>query len=342
MSLLQLRRLGPSPLHLPPLGMGGGTLGDMRVTIPEAQSDAAVTAAWDAGIRFFDTAPFYGHTKSEHRLGRILRTRPRAEYVLTTKVGRVYHRPASPEEYRPGGWSGGLPFNYCFDYTREGVLRSYEDSLQRLGIPSVDALLVHDLDPGAHGSEEAVAEGLRQLESGGGFDALRELKERGEIAAIGVGINRLGMVPRFLERFDPDFFLIAMPYTLLNQEALDLELPLCRDRGIGVVIGAPFATGLLAAGPDRPTTYGYRAAAEEMIEKTRRIAAVCALHQVPLGAAALQFPLAHPCVASVLAGPHSPDEARQNVEWMQFPIPARLWRDLRAEGLVHPDAPLPE
>ena len=340
MNPLELRAIGRTNLRVPCLGMGGGTLGDMRVTISEAQSDATVAAAWEAGIRFFDTAPFYGHTKSEHRLGRVLRTYPRDEYVLTTKVGRVYFRPGSPEEYRPGGWSGGLPFNYRFDYTRAGLLRSYEDSIQRLGVPRVDALLIHDLDPGAHGSEEAVNAGLDQLETGG-FAALRELRARGEIGAVGVGINRMGMVPRFLERFDPDFFLIAMPYTLLNQDALDLELPLCEEGAVGVVIGAPFATGLLAAEPDRPTTYGYRPAAPEMVEKTRRIAAVCARHAVPLGAAALQFPLAHPSVAAVIPGPHSPEEARKSVDWMRAEIPPAFWSDLRAEGLVRADAPLP-
>lgn len=332
------RRLGRTELRVTRLGCGAATLGDMRAPTPEAQAQETLAAAWEGGVRYFDTAPFYGYGKSEHRLGHFLRQQPRSEFRVSTKVGRVYRRPADPGAFPRGNWVGGLPFDVHIDYSRDGVLRSYEDSLQRLGLNRVDALLVHDLDPGFLGSEEAVQARLAELDGGGGFAALRELKEAAEVQAIGFGINRVGMVSRFLERFDPDFFLIAMPYTLLTQEALEEELPLCQERGLGVIIGAPFASGILAQAGG---TYAYREPAPEVVEKRRRIQAVCDRFSVPLGAAALQFPLAHPCVASVIPGPNTPEQARQNLEWMRAEIPAEFWQSLVEEALVRPDAPLP-
>jgi D-threo-aldose 1-dehydrogenase len=341
MDPLELRPIGRTSVRVTCLGMGGGTLGDLHEVIPEAQADATLAAAWDGGIRYFDTAPFYGHGKSEHRVGRFLRTRARDAFVLSSKVGRVYFRPPSPDQYQPGLWAGGLPFNFRVDYTRDGVLRSYEDSLMRLGLARLDALLIHDLDFLFHHTEEAVEERLRELDAGGGYAALRELRLRGEIRAIGAGINEVGMIPRFLERFDLDFFLVAIPYTLLSQEALDRELPLCLERGIGIIIGAPFASGILARGPESGATYAYAPPPPEVVEKTRRIDTICVRHGVPLGAAALQFPLAHPAVAAVIPGPNSREQVRRNLEWVRTVIPSDLWTDLKAEGLLPPDAPTP-
>jgi len=333
------RQLGQTTLHVTPLGCGGATLGDIRERIPEAQSDGTLEAAYDAGVRYFDTAPWYGTTKSEHRIGRVLTNKRRESYALSTKIGRVFFRPKEPSTFQPLRWTNGLPFDLRFDYTRDGVFRSYEDSLQRLGINTIDALLIHDLDPGYHG-EDGTAAHLDALDSGGGFAALRELKERGEIKAIGAGVNMLGMIPRFLERFPLDFFLVAMPYTLLNQEALDAELPLCQERGVGIVIGAPFASGILAVGPESGSaTYGYQPAQSSILEKVRRIQAVCQRHGVPLGAAALQFPLGHPSVASIIPGPNSPEQVQTNVEWVRHEIPGDLWAELKAEGLIRKDAP---
>lgn len=341
MDPLELRPIGRTNVRVTCLGCGGGTLGDLWEVIPETQADATLAAAWDAGIRYFDTAPFYGHGKSEHRVGRSLRARPRDAFVLSTKVGRVYYRPESPDRYEPGLWAGGLPFNFRVDYTRVGLLRSYEDSLMRLGLARVDALLVHDLDLLFHQTEERFGKHLEDLDAGGGFAALRELRERGEIGAIGVGINEVGMIPRFLERFDPDFFLVAIPYTLLSQAALDRELPMCVERGVGIVIGAPFASGILARGASSGATYAYAPPAPEVVEKTRGIEAVCSRHGVPLGAAAIQFPLAHPAVAAVIPGPNAPEQVRRNLEWMRAPIPPDFWGELKAEGLLRPDAPTP-
>ena len=269
--------------------------------------------------------------------------KPRDTYALSTKIGRVLFRPADPKTFEQERWRGGLPYDLRFDYTRDGVIRSYEDSLQRLSVTSVDALLIHDLDLGYHKTEEGVKARLDELDSGGGFAALLDLKARGEIQAIGAGINVTGMIPRFLERFPLDFFLVAMPYTLLSQEALEADLPLCEERGVGVVIGAPFASGILARGPDAGSgsTYGYAPAQAAVLEKTRRIAAVCARYDVPLGAAALQFPFGHPCVASIIPGPNAPDQVRTNLEWMRIEIPVALWADLKQEGLLAQDTPVP-
>jgi D-threo-aldose 1-dehydrogenase len=334
-----LRTIGRTDVRVTTFGCGTATLGDMRGVIPETQSDLTLEAAYASGIGYFDTAPWYGCGKSEHRLGRVLRTKPRGSYVLSTKVGRVFYRPRNLGQFEPR--QGALEFELRFDYTRDGVFRSYEDSLQRLGVNTVDALLIHDLDAGYHG-EDGVAVRLDELSEKGGYAALEELKRSGEIRAIGAGINVTGMIPRFLERFPLDFFLVAMPYTLLSQEALERELPLCQERGAGVVIGAPFASGILATGAEASNaTYAYRPPESPVVEKTRRIAAACERHGVPMGAAALQFPLAHPAVASIIPGPNTPAQVRQNLAWMRHEVPAALWTELKDEGLIRKDAPTP-
>jgi D-threo-aldose 1-dehydrogenase len=334
----QTRQVGRTGLRVTQLGFGTATLGDIRATVPEAQASATIEAAWAAGIGFFDTAPWYGRTKSEHRLGTVLRTKPRQSYALSTKVGRVFFRQPATGGSEAADWPGGLPFELRFDYTRAGVVRSYEDSLQRLGIPGVDALLIHDLDAGYHG-EDGVRRYLDELDAGGGFAALDELKQRGEIAAIGAGINVTGMIPRFLARFPLDVFIVAMPYTLLNQDALESELALCVERGASVVIGAPFASGILAIGPREGATYGYRPAEAEVMARARRIDEICRRFDVPLGAAALQFPFGHPAVVSIIPGPNAPDQVRTNLAWMRHPIPSELWATLKAERLIRSDAP---
>jgi D-threo-aldose 1-dehydrogenase len=341
MDPFETRPLGAKGLLVTRLGFGGGTLGDPWEVIDEARADLTVEAAYAAGIGFFDTSPWYGNGKSEHRLGRVLRTKPRESFVLSTKVGRLYFRPEDPKSFSQARWAGGLPFDLRFDYTRDGVLRSYEDSLMRLGLTTIDALLIHDLDLRHQKTEAGVAAGFNQLDAGGGYAALAELKAAGEIRAIGAGINHTGMIPRFLERFEIDFFLVAMPYTLLDQPALAAELPLCLERGVSVVIGAVFASGILARGPAEGALYAYKPAEREVIERTRRIDAVCARHGVPLAAAALQFPLHHPAVASVIPGPNSPGQVRANLLHMRRAIPTDLWAELKAERLLDPAAPTP-
>ncbi len=343
MDPLELRPLGRRGPAVTRLGLGGVPLGDPHGPIDESRAALTLETAYANGINYFDTAPWYGIGRSEHRMGHALRGKPRERCVLATKVGRVLMRPrdaSAPGPYS-GRWVGGLPFDLRFDYTRDGVLRSYEDSLQRLGMTRVDALAVHDLDLKFHRDEAGVAARLAELDRGGGFAALAELRSRGEIGAIGAGINHVGMIPRFLERFEMDFFLVAMPYTLLDQPALDAELPLCQARGVAVVIGAVFASGILARPAEPGAQYGYKPVEADVRDRVARIDAVCRAHGVPIGAAALQFPLAHPAVTSVIPGADSAEQVRMNLQWMRIAIPPAFWDALKAEGLIRPDAPTP-
>ncbi len=341
MDPLEQAPIGRTSMTVTRLGFGGATLGDPNEITSDHQAELTVEAAFAAGIAYFDTAPWYGNGKSEHRVGRVLRRKPRDAFALSTKVGRVYRRPADPATFRQTRWAGGFQFDLGFDYTRDGVLRAYEQSLMRLGMTEVDALLVHDLDPRHQKSEEGVRRGLEQLDGGGGYQALADMKASGEIGAIGAGVNLTGMIPRFLERFDIDFFLVAMPHTLLDQTMLDTELPLCAARGAAIVIGAPFASGVLATGAREGALYRYQPAAPEILAKVSRIEAVCASHGVPLPAAALQFPFGHASVASVIPGPNSPEQLRQIHGWMRAEIPVDLWAELKTEGLVDRRAPTP-
>jgi len=340
MDPLLRRRIGTTRLEVTQLGLGGASLGDMRETIAEAQASASIEAAHAAGIGYFDTSPWYGNGKSELRFGHVLRTKPRDSFVISTKVGRVHRRPAEPDSYRHPAWVGGLPFEPHFDYSRDGVGKSYEMSLARLGLNRIDALLIHDLDPHFHRSEDGVAARLEQLDAGGGYRALADLKAAGEITAIGAGINVVGMIPRFLQRWPIDFFLVAMPYTLLDQAGLD-ELALCASRGVSIVIGAPFASGILARGPGPGAFYRYQPAQPDVIAKAQRVAEVCRRHAVPLAAAALQFPLGQPNVVSVIPGPVATEEVRQNLAAMRCDIPDALWAELKSERLIRAEAPTP-
>lgn len=345
MNPLERKPVGGTTFEVTALGFGGGTLGDPYEITEDSQADATLKLAHDAGVGYFDTAPWYGNTKSEHRVGRFLRRCPRDSFTLGTKVGRIYFRPEDRRAFAASPWAarwrGGLSFDLRFDYTAEGITRSYEDSLQRLGLNTVDALTIHDLDFKHQKTEEGVNEGFRQLDAGGGFAALQALKSRGEIRAIGAGVNHLGMIPRFLADFDMDYFLLAMPYTLLDQSALDEELPLCERRGVGVIIGAVFASGILATGARPGSLYGYQPAGTAIVEKVGRMEAICRRHGVSLAAAALQFPLAYPRVVSVIPGPGSPEQMRQNLAAMNETIPGDLWAELKQESLVRGDAPTP-
>ena len=345
MNPLERNSVGRTSLEVTALGFGGGTLGDPYELTEDSQADATLKLAYDAGIRYFDTAPWYGNTKSEHRVGRFLRRCPRDTFTLGTKVGRVYFRPEDPSAFASSTWAarwrGGYPFDLRFDYSAGGVARSYEDSLQRLGLNGVDALAIHDLDFKHQKNEKGVSDAFRQLDAGGGFAVLQALKSRGEIRAIGAGVNHIGMIPRFIADFDMDYFLLAMPYTLLDQSALDEELPLCELHGIGVIIGAVFASGILATGGRPGSLYGYQPAEAPMVEKVGRLEAVCRRHGVSLAAAALQFPLAHPQVVSVIPGPGSPEQMGENLAAMHEKIPGDLWAELKQESLLRGDAPTP-
>ncbi len=339
-------KLGMTDMQVTAMGFGGVPIGDATEITSDEQAQATLNAAYDRGIRYFDTAPWYGNTKSEHRLGQFLRNKPRDSFTLSTKIGRIYTRPKDIEDFKANSpwakrWLGGLPFDHRFDYTYDGVMRSYEDSLNRLGLPNVDCLVIHDLDPGHQKTEEGVAEGFRQLEEGRGFAALQELKDRGEIKAIGAGINWGNLIPRFLERFDMDYFLLASPYTLIEQTALDEDLPLCLNRNVSIVIGAVFSSGILATGAVKGALHRYTEADPEILELVRRMTAICEAHGVALSAAALQFPLHHPAVATVIPGANHPDQVISNFDQVAADIPDDLWRELKHEGCLRTDAPTP-
>lgn len=339
------RPLGATSLVVPDFGIGGAPLGDPAGPVPPEQAEATLGAAWSLGVRYYDTAPWYGNTLSEHRMGHLLRHLPRADYVLSTKVGRLYSRPADRVAFRSGRWKerwpGGLDFEPHFDYRREAVFRSYEDSLQRLGINQVDALVIHDLDLRHQKTQDGIDTRFDELVDGGGMDALLELKAAGEIKAIGAGINHLGMIPQFCARAEVDFFILAMPYTLADQSALDEELPLCLRLGKSVVIGAVFASGILAAAQGSDAQYGYQPATGESRGRIDRLRAVADAHDVSMVAAALQFPLAHPAVSAVIPGADHPDQVRANAAAMGESIPPAFWSDLKGEGLMREDAPTP-
>lgn len=323
------------PAAWPRLGMGCAPLGNIFATFSEAQSQETFAAAWDAGVRFFDTAPWYGHGLSEARLGTALRSWPRAEAILSTKVGRVY-RPAARGKDERIQWQGGLNFALTFDYTADGVEAAYQQSLLRLGTPAVEALIIHDLDRGYQG---AAYDGHLRALTDSGLARLHAMKAAGLISAVGMGINALSDFTELSPWIDVDFFLVAMPYTLLDQTALHGPLADCLRRGIGVVIGAPFASGLLT-NPSAPgLTYGYAPATDAIRAKAMAIEAECLVHGVPLMAAALQFPLLHPAVASVIPGAVTAGQARQNAANAAHPIPGELWKSLQDKGLVDPEAP---
>jgi D-threo-aldose 1-dehydrogenase len=293
------RTVGRTGVEVTTLGFGGGALKLSRAEYSEDDAAAALETAWAGGVRYYDTAPFYGRGISEQRLGRFLGGVCDAPFVLSTKVGRLI-RPARAVQRPSARTAMGDPATWevHYDYSRDGVLRSLEDSIQRLGVSAIDLVLVHDLDTGHLGPQARMDAHTDDLLRSG-WAALQDLKAQGVIRGVGFGINEIGLVSHWLDRFDPDLFLVAGPYTLMEQGGL-AELDRCADRGVGVVIGQPFASGILATGPAAGATYHYREAGEQERERARRLQEVCASFDVPLPAAALRFPLGHPTVAAVI------------------------------------------
>jgi D-threo-aldose 1-dehydrogenase len=327
-SVLDRVNLGRSGVAVTRLGLGGAPLGGLFARVSDEEARATIEHAREAGIRFFDTAPLYGHGLSERRLGAVLAERPRDEFVLATKVGRLLRAAAPPEEGQAAIWAEVPPLNPVFDFSYDGVLRSLEESLARLGLDRVEVLHIHDPD-------EHYEEALR-----GAYPALNRLRSEGVVGAVGAGMNQAEMLARFAREAEFDCFLLAGRYTLLDQVALDELLPLCVERRISVIVGGAFNSGILAD-PRPGATFDYAPAPPETLERARRLRAVCARHGVPLAAAALQFPLAHPAVASVLLGVRSVAELEQNLELSGLPVPGDLWRELKSEGLLPEEAPTP-
>jgi len=333
------RKLGSAPLQVTQLGLGCGPLGGFRAQIPEDEAQAIIATAHEAGIRLFDTSPLYGHGKSEVRVGHALRQLPRESFVLSTKVGR-WLTPVGPGQPRDGLRPGGLDFRPTYDLSRDGVLRALEQSYCRLGLPSIDILLIHDVDVRSHGSRDAFEQRYREALEGA-YPALDELRRAGVIKAVGIGVNEIEPCLRFARDTDLDCVLLAGRYTLLEQQALDELLPLCVEKDIGILVGGPFNSGILARGPGEGATYDYQAAPPAVLERVRGIERVCRRHGVALAAAALQFPLAHPAVSTLIPGAASRAEVLQNTQHLRAGIPADLWSELEHEGLLRPDAPVP-
>jgi D-threo-aldose 1-dehydrogenase len=338
METIARRCLGRTAVEVTELGFGGASIGELFDRVPERDALATIDAAWEVGIRYFDTAPWYGRGLSELRTGSGLRDRPRDEYALSTKVGR-WLRPSASADFDGSPWVGGCRNEVVFDYTYDGIMRSVEQSRLRLGITRFDVAIIHDLDHLYF--DAATMEAHFQDLGTSGWKALEELRSSGQIRAVGAGINARGLITRFLDLVDLDAFLVAMPYTLLHQEILDDEFPAAAARGVGFVIGAVFQSGILATGAVEGATYDYAPATPAMLERVRRVEAVCARHGVPLPAAALQFPLGHPSVASVIPGAFHPDHVHRNVAAFRHPIPADLWAELKHEALLREDAPVP-
>src|SRR3954452_17396889 len=327
------RRIGRTGVKVTELGLGCATLGGSRIEVARQAAEGIVAAAWEAGVRYVDTAPFYGVGQAERVVGDALRDRPRDDWVLSTKVGRLL-RP-NPTGVHPNGRRHPLPFDPVYDYSYDGIMRSFEDSLQRLGLARVDILYVHDIGAKQHGAK-AHSEIMRTFREGG-YRALEELRRSGVVRAIGIGVNEQEVLLEALEWGDWDAFLLAGRYTLLEQAPLDDLMPKCLSLGVSIVVGGPLNSGILAG----RNTWNYKVAPPEVVARVDAIRGVCDRHEVPLAAAALQFPLAHPAVAAIIPGPRNPDEFRANLDLLRHPIPPALWQELRESGLLHPAAPVP-
>jgi D-threo-aldose 1-dehydrogenase len=333
------QRLGHTNVAVTRLGLGMASLGGLHMPVSEDDAIATVDRAWELGVRLFDVAPLYGYGAAERRLGRALAGRPRDEYVLSTKVGRLI-RTASA--IPPGtdidrqSFAGRDDAFYVhdgdvrpvFDYSADGVRRSIEESLARLGLDRVDIALVHDPDDHWAAAID------------GAWPALARMRDEGIVAAIGAGMNQSAMLARFARETEMDVFLLAGRYSLLDQDGLAELLPICLERGIDVLVGGVMNSGLLA-GPRPGARFDYVPAPDDLIAKARRLAEVCERHGVPLRAAAMQFPLAHPAIRALVAGARSIAQLDEYPAYLRLPIPDALWADLRSAGLLPPDAPVP-
>jgi D-threo-aldose 1-dehydrogenase len=313
------------------LSFGGAPIGNLYRPTSDEDAREALDAAWDAGIRYFDTAPHYGLGLSERRVGAALRRRPREDVVVSTKVGRLLEPVAEVTGDDDEGFAVPATHRRRWDFSRDGVLRSLEASLDRLGLERVDVVFVHDPD-----------EHYREVLEGA-YPALHELREQGVVRAVGAGMNQSRMLADFVRHTDMDLLMLAGRYTLLEQDALDDLLPACVERGVAIVAAGVFNSGLLArTRPSEGAKYNYEEAPPELVDRARRIAEVCERHDVTLPAAALAFPLAHPAVASVCVGARSASQILRNATLLETAIPEELWAELRAEGLLREDAPVPQ
>ena len=332
---LPTRRFGRMPFDVTAMGFGGAPLGNFMTPISQRDADAMLEAAWEAGIRMFETAPLYGSGLSERRLGLFLGQFPREDYVISTKVGYLL-RPGRPES---GPWTNGGPFHPSYDYSYHGVTLSFEESLQRMGLDHVDIVLIHDVDVINHG--KAAQARFFETAMDEGWQALSDLRAEGQIKAIGIGVNEWQVCHEALLARDFDCILPAGDYSLLRHDCLDALLPLCEERNVAVIAGGGYHGGILATGAVPGAKFDYAPASPAIMERVRQIEAVCARYAVSLPAAATQFILAHPAISTLIHGVRNQTQLQTNIEWLQAPIPPEFWQALKAEAILPADAPVP-
>lgn len=338
------RRLNAAGVALPRLGFGAAAIGNLYRAISDAQAESTLCAALAAGLHYFDTAPHYGFGLSESRLGKTLQDHaaPSTPIVISTKVGRLLAPVAeSGIPDRRHGFVNAMPFEPKFDYTRDAIYKCFEESCIRLRTDRIDILLAHDLGSATHGAEH-----VQRFDEfmNGGYQAMCDLKKSGAVRAIGLGVNEWQVCEQAISTGEFDCFLLAGRYTLLEQTALDTFLPRCEQLGISIILGGPFNSGILAQGSRAANNahYNYQSVPASVIEKVSRLEAACERHAIPLAAAALQFPLAHPCVASVIPGMCDPREVAAAMSMLNTRIPVALWKELKQQQLLNPTAPVPE
>lgn len=332
------RKFGRLPFEVTVMGFGTAPIGNQFRFVTEEDSRAVIKGSWDAGLRYFDTAPFYGHGLSEHRLGESLRWYPRDEYILSTKVGRLL-KPQARRNVKSAFWVDPGPFEVVHDYGYDATMRSIEDSLQRMALERIDIAFIHDIDNFSHAPDAQRAHFRTAMD--GGFKALERLRTDGTIKAIGVGCNEWQVCEQALRERDFDCFLLAGRYTLLEQDALDTFLPLCEERKVAIVLGGGYNSGILATGAVPGAHYNYSIAPEPILAKVREIEAVCRQFDVPLKAAALQFVLAHPCIPTIIPGTRGPAHLNENLALIGHAIPPAFWQELKKRGLLREKAPVP-
>jgi len=330
---------GPQ-LRFTALGLGTAAVGNLYSAKSEAEAQGILQAAWDAGVRYFDTAPLYGLGLAETRLGRFLYDKPRDSYVVSTKFGRILERADFEEAEGLDQFPGSPSRKIRFDFSYDGVARSLEASLERTGLDHIDVFLCHHIDPVATGSASAAERHLASLLDGG-MKRLDELRSAGVVKAVGAGLNYTTVAERLARQGGFDVMLLAGRYPLLEQQPLETFFPYCAHRGIGVIAGGPFNSGILARGPVPGARFDYAPASDDVLQRVERIDAICREHGVPLATAALAFVAAHPVVISTIPGASTPEEAMANVVALETPTPRALWSDLKEAGLISADAPTP-
>ncbi|MEP4889922.1 MAG: aldo/keto reductase [Aliiglaciecola sp.] len=332
------RRVGNTELEVDTLGFGCAPMGNLYQPISEEDAKAVLSAAWQAGFRHFDTAPHYGQGLSERRTGDALRPLQGKDYVLSTKVGRIL-KPAGYAKERHGFMSP-MPFDIHYDYSYDGIMRSFEDSLQRTGLDRIDILYMHDIGRDTHGDDN---DRHFPIAMKGGYKAMDQLRSEGSIKAIGLGVNEYQVCEQAMDHGDWDCFLLAGRYSLLEQQSLQTFLPKCQERNTSIIIGGPYNSGILATGVrgERTAYYNYAPAPAEIIERVRKIEELCDQYQVTLAAAALQFPLAHPSVVSVIPGLGNIGRIDKTISLFKQAIPNEFWQSLKSANLLDQNAPIP-